>query len=301
MAKITQHSRISHHTLYGSTYAGLTFSVPSQEDFTVQGLSSSWTEFDLALSEVGVNEDDNAAYIRIGNNINQFMFVGMTGSGGGGTYSGSSGSSGVSGTSGSSGTSGARGATGPAGATGGNGFNGTSGTSGSSVYGSNAASTVDYIYNSSVVAYIDPGATNFATNTPIMTSVSRFSVSHIDYYSNDYTTWFEYLASALSTGNLYLSIVNKNDASSAAFYVVSSITNYASYMDVGVSSIYGSGSIRSSVYSLSFVVGGGGSTIAYTPKGQSDPYGTQGQIAYDNEWLYIKNAGGWFKTKIDPV
>ena len=73
MAIIAQYSRLSHHTILD----GLTFSVPSQEDFTISG-SGSWTEYDLALSEIGVDELGNKAYIRIGNTINEFVFTGST-------------------------------------------------------------------------------------------------------------------------------------------------------------------------------------------------------------------------------
>jgi hypothetical protein len=298
MAKITQYSRISHHTLFGDAYTNATFSVPAQEDFTVYGLSSSWSEYDLALSEIGVNEQDNTAYLRIGQNINQFLFVGMTGGGGGGgTYSGSSGSSGSSGTSGTSGIKGATGATGPAG---GNGFNGTSGTSGLSVYGSNAANTVDYTYNPNVVAYIDPGATYFATNNLRMSDVTKFSISHINLYGNDFTTWFDYLASSVSQG-LYLTVVQKNDASQIAFYKVTSVTTHTSYVDLSVTNLYGSLSFHSADFSLAFAIGGGANATEYTPAGQGDTYGIIGQITYDDNWLYIKNKIGWFKTKIDPA
>lgn len=74
MAKITQYSRLQHHTIFGSTYAGATFSIPYQEDFSVLGVPTfSWTEYDLGLSEIGVNEQDNKVYIRIGDNINQIL------------------------------------------------------------------------------------------------------------------------------------------------------------------------------------------------------------------------------------
>lgn len=72
MAKITQYSRISHHTLAGS--ASATFSVPTSDDFT----DGSWTPNDLALSEIGVNEDAGKAYIRIGNDIKELEFTGGT-------------------------------------------------------------------------------------------------------------------------------------------------------------------------------------------------------------------------------
>lgn len=77
MAKITQYSRISHHTIAGSASAGLTFSVPAQEDFT----DGSWTPYDLALSEIGVNEQDDKVYIRIDDEIKEFAFVGASGVG----------------------------------------------------------------------------------------------------------------------------------------------------------------------------------------------------------------------------
>lgn len=74
MARIIQaQSRLRHHTVTG---AGTTFSVPSTEDFT----SGTWSITDLCLSEIGVNEADNTAYIRIGNNINEISLVGSTGS-----------------------------------------------------------------------------------------------------------------------------------------------------------------------------------------------------------------------------
>jgi hypothetical protein len=106
--KTTQLSRISHHTISAT---GSSFSVPTQEDFTVpQGMTGSWTQYDLALSEIGVLEEENRAFIRIGGNINEFSF-----GGGGGTGSGTSGSSGTSGAAGSSGTSGTSGSAGTSG------------------------------------------------------------------------------------------------------------------------------------------------------------------------------------------
>jgi hypothetical protein len=81
MAKITQYSRISHHTITGS--ASATFSVPASEDFT----DGTWTVADLALSEIGINEDSKTAYIRIDNEIKEFSFnpglIGPTGPTGG--------------------------------------------------------------------------------------------------------------------------------------------------------------------------------------------------------------------------
>jgi hypothetical protein len=74
MAKITQYSRISHHTLSGS--ASATFSVPDTEDFT----GGTWTPYDLALSEIGVNEDAEKAFIRTGDTIKEITFVGSTAS-----------------------------------------------------------------------------------------------------------------------------------------------------------------------------------------------------------------------------
>jgi len=73
MSIISQFSRISHHTVTD----GSTFSIPSQEDFTLPfGASGSWTKSDLALSEIGVDELNNKAFIRIGSNINEFSFGG---------------------------------------------------------------------------------------------------------------------------------------------------------------------------------------------------------------------------------
>jgi hypothetical protein len=72
MPKVTQYSRISHHTIAGSASAGLTFSVPAQEDFT----DGSWTPYDLALSEIGVNEEDKKVYIRIDDQILELGTIG---------------------------------------------------------------------------------------------------------------------------------------------------------------------------------------------------------------------------------
>lgn len=77
MSKVTQFSRISHHTIAGSASAGLTFSVPPQEDFT----DGSWTPYDLALSEIGVNEQDKRVYIRVDDEIKEFQLLGSTFSG----------------------------------------------------------------------------------------------------------------------------------------------------------------------------------------------------------------------------
>lgn len=74
MAKITQYSRISHHTIFGTANAGLTFSIPTSEDFT----DGTWTIYDLAMSEIGVNEEDKKVYIRIDDEIKEFEFVGGT-------------------------------------------------------------------------------------------------------------------------------------------------------------------------------------------------------------------------------
>lgn len=69
MGIVSQYSRIAHHTLFGLT--GSTFSVPSTEDFT----DGSWTIYDLALSEFGVNEADKKLYIRIDDEIKEIGFA----------------------------------------------------------------------------------------------------------------------------------------------------------------------------------------------------------------------------------
>jgi hypothetical protein len=63
MSLITQYSRISHHTITSGTY-----SVPTQEDFTLSG-TGSWTPQDLCRSEIGVNQSDDSVSIRISNSI----------------------------------------------------------------------------------------------------------------------------------------------------------------------------------------------------------------------------------------
>jgi len=66
---INQYSRISHHTL--TTTGTTAFSVPLSEDFS----DGSWTPTDLALSEIGVKEGTDQAFLRIGNTIHEFMFI----------------------------------------------------------------------------------------------------------------------------------------------------------------------------------------------------------------------------------
>ena len=66
---INQYSRIKHHTIT----TGATFTVPTQEDFTLVG-SQSWTPTDVALSEIGVDELNKKAFIRIGDGIKEFLF-----------------------------------------------------------------------------------------------------------------------------------------------------------------------------------------------------------------------------------
>jgi len=77
MALTTQYSRISHHAI---TTAGATFHVPLGEDFTIIGGTLSWnvTGTELADREFGLNTTDNKAYLRIGSNINELLFVGGT-------------------------------------------------------------------------------------------------------------------------------------------------------------------------------------------------------------------------------
>lgn len=58
-----QSARIKHHT---STTSG-SFTVPASEDFT----DGSWDKWDLAKSEIAVNEADDTAFLRIGSNIRQ--------------------------------------------------------------------------------------------------------------------------------------------------------------------------------------------------------------------------------------
>lgn len=59
-----QSARIKHHT---STTTG-SFTVPSSEDFT----DGSWDKWDLAKSEIAVNEADETVSIRIGSNVYDF-------------------------------------------------------------------------------------------------------------------------------------------------------------------------------------------------------------------------------------
>jgi len=58
-----QSARIKHHT---STTSG-SFTVPASEDFT----DGSWDKWDLAKSEIAVNDADDTVFIRVGSNIRQ--------------------------------------------------------------------------------------------------------------------------------------------------------------------------------------------------------------------------------------
>jgi hypothetical protein len=65
----TQFSRISHHTVALSAttlFTGSTFTVPGSEL-----IDDTWSIYDLALSEIGVDEFRDKAYIRIGSNIKE--------------------------------------------------------------------------------------------------------------------------------------------------------------------------------------------------------------------------------------
>jgi hypothetical protein len=65
---ITQYSRMSQHTIFGQP-TGASFSIPTDEDFT----NGSWSIYDLALSEIGVNETDKRVFIRIDDEIKEFQ------------------------------------------------------------------------------------------------------------------------------------------------------------------------------------------------------------------------------------
>jgi hypothetical protein len=73
MGIIVQNSRVSHHTI---TQPGLTFSIPEQEDFTLNG-TQSWQSngAELCYSEIGVNEIDERVFIRVGESIKEFQFT----------------------------------------------------------------------------------------------------------------------------------------------------------------------------------------------------------------------------------
>ena len=78
-----QYSRISHHTISLTGTTGTPFTVPATEDFT----NGSWTPFDLALSEIGVDEFQEKVFIRVGNDIKQICTDCASGATGTGTTS----------------------------------------------------------------------------------------------------------------------------------------------------------------------------------------------------------------------
>mgnify|MGYP006935493449 CR=1 FL=1 len=72
MSIIKSSARLSHHTLTTDWTTDMpSFSVPDSEDFT----DGSWSISDLALSEIGVNEFEGTAFIRIGQDIKQFNLI----------------------------------------------------------------------------------------------------------------------------------------------------------------------------------------------------------------------------------
>lgn len=66
MGRITQYSRISHHTTSG--FPNTAFTIPASSDFT----DGTWTIYDLALSEIGVNETDSRVFIRCDSEVKEF-------------------------------------------------------------------------------------------------------------------------------------------------------------------------------------------------------------------------------------
>lgn len=67
--KITQYARISHHTLSGFTNS--VFTVAPSGDFT----DGTWTIYDLAPSEFGVNETSKRAFLRCDNEIKELKLA----------------------------------------------------------------------------------------------------------------------------------------------------------------------------------------------------------------------------------
>ena len=81
MGMILGYSRLEHH---GIDIPGWTMTVPESENFTdtlTQSAGYLWRTTDLCNKEIGVNTADNKAYIRIGQNINEFQFVDNTNTG----------------------------------------------------------------------------------------------------------------------------------------------------------------------------------------------------------------------------
>ncbi len=70
MAIIQQISRFEFHTLTSTA----SFTIPLQEDFTLNSSTLSWVNTDLGLSEIGVSEGNQKAFIRIGPSIKEFQF-----------------------------------------------------------------------------------------------------------------------------------------------------------------------------------------------------------------------------------
>lgn len=96
MPIIPVYSRMAQHRL---TTAGATFSIPTQEDFTLGG-TQAWTANDLVNGEIGINLADARFYFRTNNDINELLNVKNIGAGltySGGTLSSTGGGSTFSG------------------------------------------------------------------------------------------------------------------------------------------------------------------------------------------------------------
>jgi hypothetical protein len=119
---IPQYSRIQHHIIVGS--ASMTFSVPTNEDFTI----ANWSPSDLVDGEIGVNRDAYRAFLRINDQIKEICLDCGTPSGGG--PQGPQGPTGLNGLDGATGPTGLNGLDGATGATGLNGLDGATGATG---------------------------------------------------------------------------------------------------------------------------------------------------------------------------
>lgn len=77
MGLITQYSRIKHHTV---TNGGFTASQPFTVPYTEDYITGIWSPNDLALSEIGINEQKAQAWVRIGPEVYRFLLDGEDGS-----------------------------------------------------------------------------------------------------------------------------------------------------------------------------------------------------------------------------
>ena len=197
---------------------------------------------------------------------------GTSGTTGANGTSGTTGTNGTSGTRGTSGTSGTTGAAGTSGSSGTTGATGTSGTNGAA--GNDGALTGRWNFTTGSTSPSNPGSASFNTNTTILSSVNKISISINDINS---ANWFNILNSFdVLVGNsqtLLLQITEVGNSSVYAAWEILDLTNNTTYFDIpSMNLAFSSGNLTNGrTYTLSWVLYGRNGT-----SGTSGATGTSG-------------------------